>query len=314
MCYINLRKISRIYNMDYIPVRMILLTEEDEIESFNRLFKLELNKIGVDPSTFRGDIYNFIPMFSKKMHRLKSEIVFGGINLKCTLSYHQKYIYVDDVSATETVVKYLSHELKTPITASIELLALLSATRLNEDQQKIVMALKSNSVTFTKNVNDIVDYLKITGDDMSLSKEEFLISTALEEVKKYIPVTSIDVKYDIQYDITLNMDFKRFVEVLVHIIQNSIKNTRKGYVSLKTKSMQNILTIYITDTGLKLTHKKMEIMFYGFIHSPKHIGLGMPISRGISRLMGGDLTIVSTSDYGTTYKFFLNIEDAWVDI
>lgn len=298
---------------DVLPICMIFLDVDHKISGYNELFKQELDKIHVLSEVFTGDIKKFIHDFSTKMYREKTSISFGPKVINCIVSYYKTSLLVEIISCIKPFIRFVSQELRTPVTASIELIGLMNTTKLSVDQQKYVNVMKENGIILSKITNNTIDYLKIFTGLMVMNVEEFSFKKAMEDVKKYTSFNKdVRVNYDVNRDAILTLDYKKFIETMVHIVTNSIKHTKKGQVNVKSRIGKDLLTVYITDTGPKLSTDTQETMFLGFLnvnYKPKINDLVMAIAKGLARLNGGDLVLESTTEYGNAYKYTAKIKD-----
>lgn len=91
-----------------------------------------------------------------------------------------------------------------------------------------------------------------------------------------------------------------------------MKNLMKGMINVKASTKKGVLNIYFTDTGNKMSKKTIDSLFKGFvedgyIHS--HSSLYLPIANGISKIIKGDLSLISSSENGNSYRFSIPILD-----
>jgi signal transduction histidine kinase len=110
---------------------------------------------------------------------------------------------------------------------------------------------------------------------------------------------------------TIYSDEGRIRQVLINLIDNAIKFTDKGYVEFGYEvSQQGIISFYVKDTGIGIAKKKQKIIFNRFVQAHEsHLnkyggtGLGLSIAKGIVELLGGEISLESEKNRGTTFYF-----------
>lgn len=112
-------------------------------------------------------------------------------------------------------------------------------------------------------------------------------------------------------------DEKAINKVLTHILENAVKYTKKGEISIYTEEDEDRLNVVVSDTGIGMTEDELKRVFEPFtkmiindqpISLSEGVGIGMPISKYLMEKMSGDLLVESRKDYGTTVKIVLKKE------
>lgn len=303
--------------MQDIPVCLIELAADNTILDVNKLFEVELNKIDVQKKDFTGDVKKYIKNFCKGMYRQVDCILIGNKAIHCIISIKDMIIFVEVITSNISFIKYINQEFKNPILKSIELVKSIENTKLSKEQKNITNLMKENNYQLTKTINDTIDYLKLLTNNIVLNKRKFKISAAISQVEKLIK-SSEDVKLIFDYkDLEVYADYDRFVELMIHVINHCLIHTEKGFVNIKSKNNEDIIVMYITDTGQKLSRMSQELMFQGFaniamdaVEKRKYMGsLELSIAKYLAKLMNGDVVLERTEEYGSIYKYYLDIID-----
>ena len=303
--------------MQDIPVCLIELAADDTVLDINKLFEVELNKIDIKKKDFEGDIKKYIKNFSKAMYRQVDCILIGNRAIHCILSIKDMIIFVEVITSNISFIKYINQEFKKPILKSIDLVKSIENTKLSKEQKDFTRMMKENNYQLTKTINDTIDYLKLLTNNVILNKRRFKISTAISQVEKLIKSPEdVNLIFDFK-DLEVYADYDRFVELLIHVINHCLIHTKKGFVNIKSKNNEDIIVMYITDTGQKLSKMSQELMFQGFANIAmeaterrKYTGsLELSIAKYLAKLMNGDVVLERTEEYGSIYKYYLDIVD-----
>lgn len=224
----------------------------------------------------------------------------------------------------------MSHEIRTPMTTIFGMAELLNETGLNEEQADFVRHLIDSSESLISIINDILDISKIEAGKMTIEGRRFDLE---EEIDKIINMFSQKAK---ERDVKLNKkiastvsrcligDPVRFRQVLVNLIGNAIKFTKKGAVSVDVKCDPSsncldscTLQIAVNDTGIGIEKDKLETIFEEFSQADSSItrthggtGLGLTISRKLIEMMGGELHVESRVGKGSKFYFTLDFKGA----
>lgn len=224
----------------------------------------------------------------------------------------------------------MSHELRTPLNAVIGFAELLQDT---VDPQKEADRVRDFSTrigisgrALLRLINDLLDFAKIEDGQFTLVEEPFSLGREIKGTLETFDfkATEQNVRYTWQYEgkeLFLSGDAVRLSQVINNLVDNAIKFSPGGTVSVLCTSehASNHLvkvTVEVRDSGIGISDDKIETIFSPFIQSDSSItrrfggtGLGLPISRSIARLMGGDLTVESHLDEGSTFTATFFIDD-----
>jgi signal transduction histidine kinase len=101
----------------------------------------------------------------------------------------------------------------------------------------------------------------------------------------------------------LNTDAKRVKQILTNLLSNAVKFTAEGEVVLAARSEQDWMELRVADTGRGIPPEHLDRVFEEFAQVPgsEGTGLGLPISRKLARLLGGDLRVESQVGVGSTF-------------
>lgn len=215
--------------------------------------------------------------------------------------------------AKSEFLAHLSHELRTPMTSILGFSDLLLDTPLTEEQREFTVTLRKSGAALITLLNNILDLSKIEANQTQLESIPFSLAEIVDDVTSMLKpgTTTKKLAFTIENqagDISIIGDPTRFRQVLINLLHNAIKFTRKGGVTLRIEWSNDILRCDVIDTGIGIPPDRLANLFQGFTQADASItrrfggtGLGLVISRELIRLMGGTLTVESESDHGTTF-------------
>jgi len=214
----------------------------------------------------------------------------------------------------------MSHELRTPLNSIIGYTKLMLdglEGDINEEQQKDLHTVYTNSKHLLELINDLLDLSKIEAGKTVLSYEVFAISDLLAEVIPGMEQLAGDKGSTLTYSIASNIgspyaDRAKTKQVLINIIGNAIKFTTEGSVKLNVTETDSDFVFSVTDTGMGIKKDNLEVIFDSFkqvgpaqVAGYEGTGLGLAISKQFIETQGGRIWVESEFGKGSTFTFTL---------
>ena len=214
-----------------------------------------------------------------------------------------------------------SHELRTPLTAIDGLVSMILSGEYGEVNANLKQPLQdvnTSSQRLINLVNDLLSLSRIQAGKMSYNLSEFSIADVVNQAVHLLQPLS--GQKGLRLEIAKleprsgQGDSEKVKEVLNNLIGNSLKFTDQGSITISTKSEQDKVSVYITDTGIGITKEDQGKLFGMFEQlesakdKPASTGLGLHISQEMIRKMRGELWIdKSEVGVGSTFAFSLPI-------
>lgn len=223
----------------------------------------------------------------------------------------------------EQFLANMSHEIRTPLNAIKGFSRLIQETPLNEEQQKFSEIIEQSSNNLLSLVNDILDISKIEAGKMEVEQKEFELKRMLQTLESMFMNTAkekqLDFKWLIEEEVPkfLKGDSDRIYQILVNLVSNAFKFTNKGFVSISVARVAEsekdfTLLFKVADTGVGIPAAKQDIIFERFqqISNAEEslqegTGLGLAIVKDLSILLGGFITVKSTTGEGSVFNVTL---------
>ncbi|HEX2994066.1 MAG TPA: ATP-binding protein [Anaerolineales bacterium] len=218
----------------------------------------------------------------------------------------------------------MSHELRTPLNSILGFADVIIEGLdgpLTENMSNDLRLIQKNGQHLLHLINDVLDMSKIEAGRMNLSPENFKVVEVLEEVTSITSTLASEknlalfIDEDSDPEIGIYADRTRLRQVMINLVNNSIKFTENGKISLKVASLEGArILITVKDTGIGIPPDKLEVIFQEFTQVDSSTtrkvggtGLGLPISRRLIEMHGGRVWAESTGVNGEGSTFFVEM-------
>lgn len=227
-------------------------------------------------------------------------------------------------NAKSAFLAVVSHEIRTPMTGIMGMVRLLLDTKLSPKQNDYIMAMQKSGDTMMALLNDILDFEKIESGNMELENIDFdlhkMIGGVVTLMSAYADEKGIYVRANIENDVPefVKGDPTRLRQVILNLINNAIKFTQEGGVTIHIKASPtekaSKYEIYfgVEDTGIGISKSAQEKLFTPFTQAEASTsrqfggtGLGLAICKNLIQNMGSSVQVKSEEGQGSTFFFSL---------
>jgi predicted ATPase/signal transduction histidine kinase/DNA-binding response OmpR family regulator/tRNA A-37 threonylcarbamoyl transferase component Bud32 len=220
--------------------------------------------------------------------------------------------------AKSTFLANMSHELRTPLNGILGYAQILQRdSSITSKQQHGLNVIEQSGNHLLALINDILDLAKVESGKISLCEIDFNLPSLLSGVGEIINIRAKNK--GINFDLELGNDLPNAVhgderqlrQILLNLLDNAIKFTNKGNVTLSVHKQNAKISFRIADTGIGISPENLETIFKPFEQvgdmecQAKGTGLGLAISKNLVALMGGQLRVSSQINVGTQFWFEL---------
>ncbi|WP_243544710.1 PAS domain S-box protein [Pseudodesulfovibrio tunisiensis] len=312
----------------------ILLNSTDDMDMFMRASRDALETSGefYTEQTFRakGGREIWCRMYAKAIDpaELGKGVIWAWDNVTEQRLSQEELLRAreDAVAANRAKSEFLasmSHEIRTPMNAIVGMTDILLQTRLSGEQKDYLRTVKDSAEHLLEIINDILDLSKIEARKLELDKVDFDLPFHLRNTLKGMEVQAhqkglaLDLAIDADVPKCVNGDPVSLRQVVVNLVGNAIKFTRRGNVRIRVSRAADEarpkddprdqgIFVSVRDTGIGIPEEFLESIFQSFSQTTRAFGgtgLGLAISRKLIRLMGGDVSVQSKVGTGSTFSF-----------
>ena len=255
------------------------------------------------------------------------------------LTAHFRETQIQAERANRSKSKFLanmSHELRTPFNGILGMLSLLSTTGLNAQQADYVRTANASASHLLNVLNDILDISALDEGKISIHPEPCHLPELLKDIESVTRPQAMAKGLGFAFEVSDDlapwglMDVTRLKQILFNLINNAIKFTERGAVTVTVRrapmlpwdapaTSGPVLLFEVEDTGIGMAEEAIDGLFQRFHQVDNSVarqfggsGLGLEISQSLARMMGGDIEVRSAPGEGSCFTLDLpfNLCDA----
>ena len=269
-------------------------------------------------ATFYYVSYRNEKNYAKQMEDMKLE--------EQKASYERKVLEIEKDAANASnkaksdFLANMSHEIRTPMNAIIGMDEMILRTSPAEPVRKYALDIQSAGKTLLSIINDILDFSKIESGKMELVPVEYGFSSVMNDVVNMTMKKAKDK--GLEYDLNISEDIPsvmlgdeiRIRQVMLNLINNAIKYTPKGKVSVSVSFDRDkqMLCVSVADTGIGIREEDIGKLFGSFQRLDENrnrniegTGLGLNITMHFVKMMDGDIDVRSVYGEGSTFTVYM---------
>ncbi len=258
----------------------------------------------------------------EKVTERTRELAKANVNLKQEVEMRKKAeMEANNFSRTKsTFLANMSHELRTPLNCIIGFTSVLKdgmAGEINEEQARQLDMVYGSARHLLELINDILDLSKVESGKVKIVVTDFELMPLLAEIKALMQpladAKGLELQLSGYVPELLHSDRRKLRQVLLNLLGNAIKFTEQGNVTLVCRQEGQSAIFEVTDTGIGISKEKRTKIFEAFEQADARTereyegtGLGLAISQRFVELLGGEITVRSMLNEGSTFRIVLH--------
>ena len=205
----------------------------------------------------------------------------------------------------------MSHEIRTPLNAIVGFSSLLAETDSRSERQEYIKIVQENNELLLQLISDILDLSKIEAGTFNFVYTNVDVNETCAEIIKSMSMKvskGVELIFEEPFpECYLYTDKNRFTQVISNFINNALKFTQQGCITLGYEQVSHQkIKFYVRDTGMGIPEEKQKSIFERFVKLNTFVqgtGLGLSICKSIVSQMGGEIGVDSTEGIGSCFWF-----------
>lgn len=235
-----------------------------------------------------------------------------GSDISDHVRYEQKLMEAKDRAEESDRLKSaflsnMSHEIRTPLNAIVGFSSIMVDVDDRNERMKFHKIIESNNSRLLLLINEVLDLSRIESGALVFNFSAVSMNDLCQEIFSTYQVLTGKATLILEIpdeDITIRSDRNRLTQVLSNLIDNAIKFTPKGSITIGYRVQSEWVELFVNDTGIGIPEEKLEKVFERFEkvnNFAQGTGLGLPICRTIMERLGGVITVTSQLNEGTQF-------------
>ena len=312
-------KIRSNQQWDNIPV--IFLSADNERESILKGFEMGAQDFVTKPFDSRELIMRVKTHLALKNSREELEKLNLLLEQKVfdrTRKLNEALVRAESSDLLKTAfMNNISHELRTPLNGILGFAQFIILPDISDEMKQYYLnILNTNSERLLNTITNYMDASLIISGNQKINKKSFSPDLIINEIIEKFKQPCADKGLTLTLDIPLNRNFQIISDaeliskIVYHLIDNAIKFTKNGGISVGYKVKQKQLEFFVTDTGMGIDEEARKLVFSFFTQGDtsntrgfEGSGLGLSIAHGLVKLLNGKIECESKKGIGSTFYF-----------
>jgi len=217
-------------------------------------------------------------------------------------------------SIKSDILAMVGHDVRTPLSGISNMADMLSKTQLGLEQSGMLAVIRHSAESLLGVVDDVLDFSKIEAGQMLVDSRPFVLRQLVEETAEIIAPRSAERGVEIILDIDpalprrMQGDGQKLRQILTNLLNNAARMTERGYIRLSVEPLAEMIQFRIEDTGPGIPADILPKLFTPFAVAHEKLGrsrggcgLGLSISKHLTELMGGSLSVQTRLGEGSRF-------------
>jgi len=286
--------------------------------------ELQIRSALIVPMIARGRTLGAMTLISSRPERHYGEADLAltlEVATRAAMAIDNAQLYRGALAASESKSAFLatmSHELRTPLNAIIGYQSLLAEQiegKLNASQIAQLSRIRASADHLLGLIDEVLTFSRLDAGKETVLREELtlhsVVGGAVTMVTPLAAAKGLKLR-DETTDGRIVTDGGKVRQILLNLLSNAIKFTDDGEIIVRSKHDDTSITLTVEDTGIGIATENLESIFDPFWQVEQRstrraggTGLGLSVSRSLARLLGGDVTVQSTPQGGSTFELSL---------
>lgn len=207
----------------------------------------------------------------------------------------------------------MGHEIRTPLNAIVGFADLLPVVQSEEDRNQMISEIQMNNRKLLQIIDGLVSMSKIEAGAKSLLMGKVDLNQILQQIAEtYQPNTNLPINVQCPLpELKIETDREKLIGILDHLVQNAVKFTTEGEISLSYEVQGNKVRVNVTDTGKGVAEADQARIFERFVKVDEFVpgaGLGLSVVESHVKNLGGSVGVESALGMGSNFWFVLPLE------
>ncbi|MGN0169935.1 MAG: ATP-binding protein [Lachnospiraceae bacterium] len=302
----NVEEGTSIEQIEGFPMEIVLASGKNEFQLNGKYYEGHLNVVRDSYDVIRG--YVILIFDETEMYQFLGEIM------------RMKEEADEASKAKSDFLANMSHEIRTPMNAIIGLSELIIEESMGRKVYDFALDIKNACNSLLTIVNNVLDISKVEAGKMELREQEYAVEDLIHDIHGIMRIVAAEHGLSMRCNINEKMpyllygDDGKIRQIIINLLNNAIKFTRKGQVSLTVDyelldEDRILMIIIVEDTGIGIKKEDMDKIFENFqqVNTRKNrevegTGLGLAIVKKLSELMDGTVQVDSVYGQGTRFQ------------
>ena len=266
-----------------------------------------------------------------------SAMILFGASAYILMSLAKRYYLSEYKKARESerlkssFLANLSHEIRTPLNSIVGFSSVLTEADSNfneKEREKIGAIIKNSSNSLLRLINDVLDVSRIEAGQMSVKQQEFCVNDLIDNLKEVYSLILVEKqKAEVNIEtklppglVFITSDMERINQVMINLLDNAVKFTGEGVITLGFNIENSLIHFFVSDTGIGVKEEFKDSLFDRFFKVEddndmlyRGVGIGLYLSKKIVELLGGNIWFDSEFGNGSEFHFIIPANELFVE-